>query len=108
MYVSKITFNTLLNINISNISNHPWVIVYHAPLYYTLQIAAGNCPLPSTYNISIERAHVVQTVSVDTLFIYGTVNYQNKDGVVLNVYWEIVAKFYREFMMNDQQDNKVL
>ena len=24
------------------------------------------------------------------------------------VYWEIVAKFYKEFTMTDQQDNKVV
>ena len=62
-------------------------------------------PLPSAYNWSIGRAYAV---SVGTHIINGTVNYQNKDGVVLDVYLEIVAKFYKEFMMTDQQDNKVL
>ena len=53
------------------------------------------------HNVSIGRAHVVHAV-VGTGVINGTVNDQNKDGALLDGYWEIVAKFYKEFTVVDQ------
>ena len=61
---------------------------------------------PYTYNLNIGTAHAVCTVSFGVRFINGIASYQNKDSVVPHVYLGFVVNF-KEYMMTDQQDNKI-
>ena len=82
------------------------MLIYHAPLYYSLQVAAVkrslfNQPHPFRIYLSIGTAHAVRTVSFALQSINGIAKLSNQKMASYSISNEKLLIF-KQFMMTDQ------